>query len=281
METAVWWDWRKPPAALPQVDRIYFGHETCQELLPPPDVAERICRLATDVGLAVTLVVPFLTDMRFDGVMRLVERLSVLAGGFEVVSSDWGLLAELGSRRLADLSVGRLLTAQHGDSRIARITSPPAAAPRYAVHLDGALVEVEPRAATPTLVEHYRSCWIDRPDVIELLQQWGISRAEMSNTIQGVSLQGSLGWSYSLHVDDVLVTVARWCDALAQVPRGESACAACQSVEQRWQWHTAAGPLALVRLDNALFGCGGPRPENLGDLPVDRLVKRRTAEPGG
>ena len=287
METAWWFDWREDAERLPRADRVYFGHETCAQRLPSIARAAELCRRAADGGTAVTLVLPCLTERGMAVGLRLVAHLVATFESLEVVASDWGLLRELSLRKLATPVVGRLLTAQHTDPRILRVVAPrsgvpgdravhpretPTAALRHAIHLDGTLCDVEWRSPSPALVEHYRSCWIDRQEVMALLQDWGIHSCELSNTPQGIVFGRVAGWSCSLHVPEVLVAVMRQCPGPGEDMAGPAPCATCTGDRGEIPWSCDTLPVPFFRRDNALYYRWARQPQELADLPIDRLV---------
>lgn len=287
METACWCNWREESEPMPRAERLYFGHETCEQRLPSVSRAAELCRRAADRGTAVTLVLPCLTERGMAAALGLVEHLAPLVPSLEVVASDWGLLRELSLQKLATPAVGRLLTAQHTDPRIVRVVGPRpgvpvdravhprearATAPRQAVHLDGTLCDVEWRSPSPALVDHYRSCWIDRPDVLALLQDWRIRRCELSNTPQGIAFSRVPGWSCSLHVPEVLVTVMRRCPGPGENLDGPAPCATCTADREEVPWSCDTLPVPFFRRDNALYYRWDRWPRGLADLPIDRLV---------
>jgi hypothetical protein len=217
------------------------------------------------------LVVPFLTDRGIFKSLRLVERLVGIVERLEVVSSDWGFVHELGSRNLADPVLGRLLTAQHTDPRMGRLVGTNVGvAERRAIHMDGTLCDVQRRAPSAALVEHFRCCWIDRPEVVALLQDWGIYRCELSNTLQGIHLQAIPDWSYSLHMPEVLVAVTR----PRPQPRDGVVPPAHSPVGETTEWTCGGVSVPFFQRDNALYYRWNHEPTNLADLPINRIVRR-------
>ena len=108
---------------MPPFERLCFGVEFCQHLLPSPDDVAAAVAVCRDRGLGFTLVTPYVTDEGLERVMRLVE-----AGGdapdLEVLVSDWGVLHELQRRGLPGRPVlGRLLNRMMRDPRIPEVGS--------------------------------------------------------------------------------------------------------------------------------------------------------------
>lgn len=91
--------WRETvlPEALADrpLDRIHFGNEFCERLLPLSSQLERVVAWSSDRGLAVTLLTPMLADRGIEQLPRLFEQ---LPPGSEVVVNDWGVLRLLRER---------------------------------------------------------------------------------------------------------------------------------------------------------------------------------------
>ncbi len=276
IEQARWYDWRRDGQDLPEAGRIYYGHETCERLLPSrPKAMDFANRVASRPGTKISLVTPFLTPKGLSRALALVRDLLDRLGELEVVCSDWGLLHCLGRHGLATPVLGRLLTAQITDPRIIRIMDP-----RHAVqpektirHMDGTICILRSEPASAALQSHYRSCWVDKPEAIALLSRCGIGRCELSNAAQGIELDFA-GLRYTLHVPDVLVTVMRLCPGDGEDFNKSPQCP-CPDVPPgsgavKWSHPTLA--FDLFRRDNALYYQRTAYPDNLHTLPVDRIV---------
>lgn len=277
-ETAFWIDWRLPLTSWPPGTRCYIGHETCWRRMPAAQEALGIADVVADNGGRISLVTPHLPGEALSVVLRLVERLVSKLEGVEVICSDWGLLNKVCILRVGTPVVGRMLAGQSTDPRIARVCAPEGGAARSVTHLDGTLCALRRRVPSAELIEYYQGCWVDRPEVLAFLGDMGIRRCEISNTIQGISLAGAAQWSFSLHVDDVPVTVLPHCPAngedFTSGPKaGPAPCSSgrCNPLE----WRVDSFPVILFRRDNALYYRNEAVPLNLCRLPVDRIVHSR------
>ncbi len=98
------------------VERLHFGSEFCETLLPAPRELRQVVRLAGRSGLGLTLSTPVLSD---HGLVRLRDLLPLLPGGSEVVANDWGTLSLL-QRHHPDLVpvAGRLICKMIKDPRL-------------------------------------------------------------------------------------------------------------------------------------------------------------------
>lgn len=277
LEQAVWVDWRAPLPAELTAPRVYFGHETCERLLPSAAAISEWARSALDRGVALTLVTPFLTNPGLDRARRLIDCLSAIDGAVEVVCSDWGLLDVLARERAVTPVVGRLLAARPADPRLMRMFA--GGRERTLTHLDGTACRLKHQPPGAQLARHYRGCRFDRPETISWFQSIGVRRAEIDNTGHGIDLAGFPGWWFSLHAPEVLVAVMRRCPGLGEDFGAPAACPSSRCGAPAVEWKMPGFPVALRRRQNALFYDWPDLPGNLASLPIDRIVRRERAEP--
>lgn len=275
MERAYWIDWSVPNDVPEQAQRVYFGHETCQALIPTPAQSRELVSVLRDRAVSASLVTPFLTNDGLASVARLIDNLAGL-GELEVICSDWGLLRHLSVTGAAKPVIGRALAAQATDPRIARMLSPsttqePA---RRVRHIDGSACILKHRPPPESLAQHLRATWLNKPSVTGFLTGLGVSRCEVSNTAQGLLLQPVPGLSYSLHVSDVLVAIMQRCPGQGEDFNASPACPRPGCLTDQIEWGLSGLPMQVFRRGNALYyRCRG-LPANLADLPIDRLVYR-------
>ena len=274
MEEACYVDWRDPGTTPARAERVYFGHETCQHRLPSADRARELASVVAARGLAITLVTPPLTDDGLVEVRQLIESLRDTGLCFEVVCNDWGLLSALGNVRGLSPVAGRLLSGQRTDPRLRRALDWNAGlAQRTVRHLDGSHCVVRHRPPSPQLRSHYRSCPLDRTSIIEFLGSRGVCRCELSNVAHGLDLNSTPGWSYSLHVPEVLLAVMRGCPGEGEDFSTRRGCCPGNCDTNVVPWRTGAFPVDLFRRGNALYYHHSTPPKNLAALPIDRIVR--------
>jgi hypothetical protein len=277
MEHAYWLYEREGESTPLPEGRVYFGHETCEHRLPLPEDAAKLATRLRDHGIPATLVTPFLSEKGLNAARRLVDRLRTVLEDLEVVCSDWGLLDWLCGQRPATPVVGRLLSLQVTDPRLGRLFLPSRTNSRLVTHLDGTVCELAFRSPSAVLARHYSGCWVDKPEVIAFFTSQGVRRCEISNPLQGVALSELPGWSYSLHVSDVLVAVMRHCPGPGEDLNRPAACP-CQSGEEKTvPWQCAGLPVSLFRRANALYYAWPTLQANFNSLPINRLVHRATS----
>lgn len=107
-------------------DRLYFGQEFCQYLIPEVADLEKAYYFARQLDWAFTYVTGYLTDAGVDKVRRNLEFLAQQDDEIEVVVNDWGVLSTL-ARDFPALHpvLGRLLVKQPRLGRFASSATPP------------------------------------------------------------------------------------------------------------------------------------------------------------
>ena len=192
--------------ALSGARRLYFGHEFCQKLLPTlPALAHvaDVCR-ARQVGL--TLVTPPITQPGLAPVEELLAWLEAQNASYEVVVNDWGVLHLLARRhpRLEPV-LGRLMSKQHRDPRIVRLSTGDAAP----TAVDGRLVldVALPEAAAA----FYRATPLSAPRTQNVLRAFGVRRVELDNPLHGFDYRPVGNGVASLYVPFGVVATSRRC----------------------------------------------------------------------
>lgn len=160
-------------------DRIYFGNEFTDTLLPS---AERLKRLSNLVKKDITLVTPFITQGKIDNIAELLEAAKVSDNVSEVVVNDFGVL-RLMSRKFKDLIpiAGRVLVKQKTD----------------------------PRHYYESYSNKESSLHTSLSDIgfANFLKKNNVKMVELNNTLQGADLPAD--FSYSLHYPHVIVALKR------------------------------------------------------------------------
>lgn len=242
--------WDKP------CDRIYFGHEFCQRLLPDPDVLLKAANRAREIGKPFTFVTPFVTNAGLRRVATLFQALakSELPYPPEIVVNDWGVLRML-NREFPDwpTALGRLLVRQKRGPRLMR---------------------VKDRMPAPAM-DHLMRSASDAPHLRGFLAGLSVRRLELDNLLQGIRREdGAL--PASLYHPYAYVSTTRLCllmrgDRPDKNSRSLGRCSKeCGRYDVTLTHHEMPVPLLLK--GNAYFFRNDTMPENLAQLGVDRLV---------
>jgi hypothetical protein len=98
-------------------NRIYFGNETCERLIPDTDELEKVYTQLTGQGIPLTYVTPYTGP---DGIKKIEQNLHYLNAfnDIEVVFNDWGVL-HLIEKKFPNLEpvFGRLMIKSKRDPR--------------------------------------------------------------------------------------------------------------------------------------------------------------------
>jgi hypothetical protein len=254
-------------------DRVYIGHETCENLLPPKETALDAIKYYTNLDCKVTLVTPFLTPAGIAKAIPCIEYLSAFIESLEVVCSDWGLLDFLSQKKIGQPVVGRLLAGQSLDPRIAHMfnTNEHGNYKRILTHLDRTKCELQYELITEELKLHYQASAINKTGVPEYLTEMGISRYELNNIPQGISLLSNK-IKYSLYYPDVLISLMRQCPGGGENFNNHKKCSHPCNENEKVTWHNDSMPYQFFRLNNGLYYNQTKLPENLQSISVDRIV---------
>lgn len=277
IERAQWINWRKPLPKNINADRIYFGSETCEKLLPPRDVTINLIEQCQDRGLSTTLATPPLTNPYLQEALRLIECLERTQSSREIVCNDWGLLQETAKRRIAVPSIGRLLSVQVTDPRIKRMLSQSTNVfdGRVIWHTNGMRCKLENLPVHSLLARHYRDCWLNKDSVIQFFTSLGIHRGEISHLLHGLDFPCIEGWHYSLHVSDAPVAVFRRCPENNVDFNQPATCHPEQCSEGSVPWKVVNMPGKFFKYGNALMLCLPKEKKTSLPESVDRIVVRK------
>ena len=222
-------DFRNLPEIPDNCKRIYFGHETCEKLLPTINEIGDLLEIAEKRRLGLSFVTPFLTEKGMDKTLRFIEQLkTVTANTIEIVMSDWGLIHWLALNKNAGTPVaGRLLTGQQLDFRLA-----------------------EAGNLSTEMAHHLSSCSLLKDKTLEMLRTMNLNRFEISNVFQPMTLPDDKKYHYSLHVPYVPLTVFRNCPENLNFNCLKKTCNAHHCSHSRQKWSAQRD---IYRLNNALY----------------------------
>ena len=229
--------------------RIYFGHETCEKLLPTINEIGDLLEIAEKRHLGLTFVTPFLTERGMENTLRFIDQLNaVTASAIEVVMSDWGLIHWLALNKNAGTPVaGRLLVGQQLDFRLA-----------------------EAGNLSTEMAHHLSSCSLLKDKTLEMLQTMNLNRFEISNVFQPMIVSSDKKLHFSLHIPYVPLSVFRNCPENLDFNCLKKTCNAYNCSHSRQKWSAQRD---IYRLDNALYysNTDFERQLNLND-GIDRMV---------
>ena len=225
-------DFRKMPEIPASCQRIYFGHETCEKLLPAIDEIRDLLEISQKRRLGLTFVTPFLTEKGMDKVLLFLEQLkNITPQTFEIATSDWGLIHHITMNNTGTPVVGRFLTGQQLDFRLANAE----------------------RNFAPEMVRHLSSCSLLKEKTVEMLHRLGVNRFELSNVFQPIALTCDQKYRCSLHVPFVPLTIFRTCPENLDFNCAKKTCNIRNCNHNRQKWVYRSSKCDIYCLDNALY----------------------------
>jgi SAM-dependent methyltransferase len=159
--------------------RIYFGNEFCEFLMPTRSQLQHMLDFAASADIPLALTTPACTDRALAHATRLIH---MLPPGSEVVFNDWGVLESIRAAHMAPVH-GRLLCHAKKDPRLT------------------ASKNTLPHATIHNIQSGYQKMLIDN----------AVTRVELDNVYQGLSLSPDPRIKFSLHYPFVPCTVTRKC----------------------------------------------------------------------
>lgn len=275
MEIAYMIDLRKGnKLEIPPCKRIYFGHETCEKLLPVWDDCQALMDISFEQNLELTFITPFLTGRGFEKTTKFLEQLKAVKPMIEVVTSDWGLLNWVATQKSLIPVVGRFLIGQQLDFRLTRLGN--ADREERTIMIDGKFFRLLPKEQTKALKDHLSSCTLLKENTMDMFAQLSINRFEISNTFQPVQLVNKEGFHYSLHVPYVPLTIFRSCPGNLNFNERRS-CNINRCLNNRSKWFNETYGSDIYCIDNALYYCNTCFQEHTKSNPgIDRVVFHET-----
>lgn len=234
--------------------RVYFGNEFCERLLPGPEHFQEIQNTVQEHGLPITLVTPYVTEA---GIRKVEKLLAVLPEGTEVVFNDWGVLRIIRQHfPHVTLVQGRLLT------KLKR-------GPRIANFLD---------KLPPDALHYLRSTNLGVPVYQRFLRETNINRVELDNPIQDLDLDGvPADVHLSLYIPFAYVSTTRFClVANCDIPekKGMIGVFPCHQECQKYTFYLNNPVMTtlLIRKGNTLFFKNTKLPPDIKKTNINRIV---------
>lgn len=193
-----------------EYQRIYWGVEFCQNLIPALIDTEKVLRFVKDNNLKFTLVTPFVTERglkMLNGVFVLLKKKKV---DCEIVVNDWGILEYLYSefKGYFEIALGRLLVRQHRDPAMKRVIEKQIL---LAVKgKDGKVSIIVHRPPGAKYREGIKASYISSSLVQNFLSKFGVKRVELNILIQGLNLEG-IKFKKSIYTPYVHISTTRFC----------------------------------------------------------------------
>ena len=223
-------DFRKLSEIPASCQRIYFGHETCEKLLPSFNEIQNLLEIAEKRQIELTFVTPFLSERGLEKVVLFLEHLkTVIPQIIEIVTPDWGLIHWIATNKMGIPVVSRFMVGQQLDFR---------------------LVE---NIKLPEMINHLSSCTLMKDKTMEMFHRLGVNRFELSNVFQPIVLTDEKKYHYSLHVPFVPLTIFRSCPENMDFNCLRKNCNAYNCNHNKQKWLSNHLQHDIYCLDNALY----------------------------
>ncbi len=193
-----------------EYQRIYWGVEFCQNLIPNLKDTEKILRFTRENNLGFTLVTPFVTERGLKRLAELFLWLKRRKTACEIVVNDWGVLEYLYNDfgRYFELTLGRLLTRQQRDPAMKRVLEKQLPFPIKGK--DGKIRIIVHQPPKQQYQKAMKASYINSLLFQDFLSKFGIKRVELNNLIQGLDLEG-IKFKKSLYTPYVYISISRFC----------------------------------------------------------------------
>lgn len=181
-------------------DRLYYGHEFCEYLLPSENEFKQILDFVIANNLPFTFVTPTISNDKINLLDKLIdsaaEKASIL-NKFEIVVNDFGVLSLIRQKNIQNTAIaaGRLMTKQKRDPRIKYIS-----------------------ALSESAKNYYMSFSLDSAHNLDFIRDFNIQRFELDNVTQGIIRQSKM--PASLYTPFCYISTTKLC-YLAQTDKKE------------------------------------------------------------
>lgn len=191
--------------------RIYWGPEFCQNIIPTIGETTGILRFTKQNNLELSIVTPFVTER---GLRILKKMFNWIKGqkikNPEIIVNDWGVLECLNMefRGIFEISLGRLLVRQQRDPAMKTILEKQL--PFWVKKKDGNIAIFVHRPPSRKYQTGIKASYVNSSLSQDLLSKFGIKRVELNNLIQGLSLEG-IRFKKSLYTPYINISTTRFC----------------------------------------------------------------------
>lgn len=245
--------------ATKEYERLYFGNEFCQNLIPGEQELGAALGAARKNGQKFTLVTPYVTDEGLERLKPLLDTLSEQKENVEAVVNDWGVLRLINKKhRTIEPVLGRLLNKMKRGPRILKI------------------MDKIPKSA----LSYFQKSNITVAEYRKFLNKQGIKRLEFDNLLQGIDLdlnykdspmRGSLYMPYA-YVTTTRLCLTNGCDRIGETDRvGIFPCGKeCQKYTFKLTHKDM--PAEILLKGNTQFFKNEKTPEGLEEKGIDRIV---------
>ncbi len=251
------------------IDRIYFGNEFCQNLIPTLATLKKWYFFTRVKNKEFTFVTPFVTN---NGLKKLKNLLVFLNSqkNIEVVFNDWGVFKFIKDNfKNLNPALGRLLTKQRRDPRMAKIfLGKQKVAELFSPNKKTKTIYL-PKKAPLSLFEHYQGSVMNVPIFQKYLLSKGINRVEIDNLVWEMNVNVNKKIGISIYLPYEYIATTRMCGKLTLTY------SACKKECKKYflQLEDKSLPCPFYSIGNTLFYKSKiPSNEYLEKLGIDRII---------
>lgn len=193
-----------------EFDRIYWGVEFCQNLIPTIQDTEKILGFVRENNLKFSLVSPFVTEYGLKRLRSIFYWLNKKKVNCEIIVNDWGVLECLHGefKRLFEPVFGRLLVRQQRDPAMKEVLEKQ---PPFAVKgKDKKIRIIVHRPPSKFYQQGIKASYVNSNLFQGFLSKFGIRRVELNNLIQGLNLK-EIRFKKSIYNPFVHISTTRFC----------------------------------------------------------------------
>ena len=179
-------------------NRIYFGSEFCDFLLPRPGDIDRLLDIKKIRNVDFSIVTPYFNERSLSRLKELLAYLYKKSPANEVVINDWGAF-DLITERFPGFQVilGRILSKQKRGFFVSRSS--------------GKKQLIRDLLLKKNDVTHLRSSILQNDYLMRFIAERGIKRIALDNCLQGIDYPGKNSVNIDLYYPYVYVTTSNYC----------------------------------------------------------------------
>jgi hypothetical protein len=255
-----------------EYQRIYWGVEFCQNLIPTIQDTEEILRFVRENNLKFSLVSPFVTEYGLKRLKRIFSWLKNKKMNCEIIVNDWGVLQCLHTefKRLFKPVFGRLLVRQQRDPAMKNVLEKQPIFPIKGK--DGKIRIIVHRPPSKRYQEGIKASYVNSSLLQKFLSKFGIKRIELNNLIQGLNLNG-IGFKKSIYSPFVNISTSRFCPMQSRYQKIYRINVCRRECQKYYEiLRNKAIPKIIYKRGNTTFYKNPLNIKNILGLDIDRVV---------
>lgn len=255
-----------------EYQRVYWGIEFCQNLIPTSIDTEEILRFIRKNSLEFSFVTPFVTEYGLKRLRRIFYRLTKKGVNCEIIVNDWGVLECLHTefKGLFELVFGRLLVRQHRDPAMRRVLEKQL--PFATKAKDGKIRIIVHKPPNQRFQNGIKTSYVCSILFQKFISKFNIKRIELNNLIQGLNLDG-IKFKKSIYSPFVNISTTRFCPMetrYQKIHRINTCKKECQKYYDILR--NRAIPKIIYKRGNTTFYKNPLNIKNGSGLDIDRIV---------